>query len=497
MNLVIATICVLYMIIVIAIGFWTMNKVKTPEDFFIAGRSLGLFVMGITMFATALSGFLFVGGPGLTYRLGMGALWFTFPSTTSFAMAWYIVGKKMRLLTEATGSLTIADAVYHRYDSKLASGLTALATFVGTVAFLASQVLAMGIIISNIFNVSKMMGVVIGLAIITIYSTMGGILAATYTSVFQGAIMAIGSLMVFFIAIFVGGGLTNITKTIATTPMPDMGNKILPQFVGPWGLANPVLAMSWFFILGIGIVGQPHIISRFYMIKDVKKLKWGPLVSVIPAVCGGIFMFAVGLTVRYLVNTGKLAPLANPDDAVMAFLMNFSHPIFAGIISAGVMAAIMSTCDAFINISSAALTRDIPFALGKKLNEKQQLNAGRFGVILTALLSLLAVIGLGDRGVALMGAFGWGTYAATIAPTLALGLNWRRGTKEGAIAAILVGLIVSLGLELLSKLNIYKLPHGIYISALCLPITVLVYVVVSYLTPAPKLNEKIEQILNA
>ncbi|SES87351.1 sodium:solute symporter family transporter [Anaerobranca gottschalkii] len=492
---VIGLICVLYFLIVLGIGYWAMQKVKTTEDFFIAGRSLGIFVMGITMFATALSGFLFVGGPGLTYRLGMGALWFTFPSTTSFAMAWYVLGKKMREMTEKTGSLTVADVVYHRYNSKIASGLTAIATFFGTIAFLASQVLALGLMIAHIFGTTKQVGILIGLGIVAIYSTMGGVLAATYTSVFQGSIMAVGSLVVFILAMSVGGGLTNITRTIASTPFPDYGGDILPQFVGPWGLVTPVLAMSWFFVLGIGILGQPHIINRFFMIKDVKKLKWGPLVSVIPAIVGGMFMFGIGLTVRYLVNTGALQSLANPDDAVMTFLTSYAHPIFAGIISACVMAAIMSTCDAFINIASASLTHDLPFALNRKLTEKQKLYGARLGVALVSVFTFLMLLFMSDKGVALLGAFGWGTYAAALAPAVAIGLNWKRGTKEGAIASIALGLVLSLGLEVLARLNIYKLPHGMYGAALYLPLSVIVYIVVSYLTQEKELDSNMAQIV--
>lgn len=489
-------VALVYLAGVFAIGFWAMRRTKTSADFFIAGKSLGIFVASMAVFATALSGFLFIGGPGLTYSLGMGALWFTFPTTISFAMAWYILGKRMRLLTEATGAMTVADAVYHRFQSKAASGLTAVATLVGIIVFLGTQVLALGTIIAFIFDTTVVTGMIIGMVVVTIYSAAGGILAGTYTSVFQGTIMAAGSLIVFFLTISVGDGLTNITQTIAEQPFTDMGTA-MPEFVGPWGLAGPVLAMSWFFALSIGIVGQPHVVSRLYMIKGVSNLRWGPLMAAIPAILGGLLFFGVGLVMRYLVMTEQIAPLANPDDAILVFLVEFTPPLLAGIVLAGVTAAIMSTCDAFINIASAACVRDIPFAFGKTLTDQKQLLFGRIAVVIIAVVTVFVVVSLGDQGIALLGAVGWGTFAAALAPVLGIGLNWKRATKEAAIASVVVGLSVSVILEILATLGAYELPNGIYVGAFAMLLSLITFIVVSYLTKPVKLSEKMEQVMDA
>lgn len=133
------------------------------------------------------------------------------------------------------------------------------------------------------------------MAIVALYSTAGGILAGTYTSVFQGIIMAIGSIVVFVYVLLVGDGMTSITSTIAESPFTGT-DEAMPEFIGPWGLAGPILSMSWFFVLSIGIVGQPHIVGRLYMIKDINKLKWGPAVAVIPAVLAGLLFLVSALS---------------------------------------------------------------------------------------------------------------------------------------------------------------------------------------------------------
>ncbi len=495
MNIIVS-IAVIYFIIVFAIGIWAMNRTKSAADFFIAGKSLGIFVMAMSVFATALSGFLFLGGPGLTYSLGMGALWFTLPTTVSFAMAWHILGKRMRLITEAYGAMTIADSVYARFNNRAASGLTGFATLIGIIVFLATQVLALGTIIAFIFQISVPAGTIIGMAIVALYSTAGGILAGTYTSVFQGVIMALGSIIVFAYVLFIGDGMTNITSTIAESPFTGM-EAAMPEFIGPWGLVGPMLAMSWFFALSIGIVGQPHIVGRLYMIKDINRLKWGPAVAVIPSLLAGLLFFGVGLVVRYLVMTGEIEPLANPDNAILVFLTSYTPPFLAGLVLAGVTSAIMSTCDAFINISSAAVVRDVPHAFGRSLTDRQQLVWGRVSVVVISVLTVLAVLALGDQGIALLGAVGWGTFAAALAPTLGIGLNWKRATSQGAIASLIVGLSVSVVLEILSTLEIYSLPHGMYIGAFAMVLSVITFIGVSYLTPAQPLTVKMERIMNA
>ncbi|WP_408955094.1 sodium:solute symporter family transporter [Natroniella sp. ANB-PHB2] len=490
----IITISILYLLVVFGIGLWAMYQTKNSEDFFIAGKSLGLFVMAMATFATALSGFLFIGGPGLTYDLGMGALWFTFPTSISFAMAWMILGKKMRLLTEATGAMTVADAIYYRYDSNLARGIAGIVCLVGIVLFMSTQVLALGTIISFIFGISNAAGIIIGMGVVAFYSSAGGILAGTYTSAFQGTTMAIGSVLVFGLAMAAGGGMTNISQTIATTTFTGM-ETAMPEFIGPWGLVGPMVAMSWFFCLGIGIVGQPHVVSRFYMIEDLKKLKWGPVVAAIPAIVGGMLFFGAGLVVRYLVLEGAIEPLANSDDAIIFFVTEYAHPILAGIVLAGVSAAIMSTCDAFINIASAAAVRDIPFSLGKELSDEKQLSYGRVAVVVISIITVITVLSLGDRGIALLGAVGWGTFAAPLSPALGIGLNWKGATKEGAIASMLVGLALSVGLELLSMFDIYHLPHGIYIGALAMVVAIITFIVVSYMTETRELGDGMNAVL--
>ncbi|WP_432667207.1 hypothetical protein R9X47_12425 [Wukongibacter baidiensis] len=482
----------LYMLIVLGIGFWAMKKTRNSSDFFVAGKQLGIIAVALAAFSAAISGFVFVGGPGLEYKVGIGSLWLTFPTSISFAMAWMILGKRMRFLAETRNCMTVSDAILARYESKPASFLAAIASIVGLILYLATQISAFAFILSPIFNIEYKTAVLIGMGIVLVYSVAGGMLAGVYTDVFQGSIMAVASIFVFILTLKHGGGMANMSTTIA--------QQVKPEFVGPWGVLPASLAMGWFFCLSIGIVGQPHIAHKFYMIKDIRKLRWGPVIAAMAGMLGGLLWLGVGMVMKYKVTIGEVAALENADYAISIFLNNYTPKILAGIIYAGIASAVMSTADSFINLASAATVRDIPKAFGIELDSKKELKYGRYAVVALSVLTVVISFSFGAKGVAVLGAFGWGTFAAALAPALGIGLNWKRATKQAAFWSILVGLSLNVFLEISSKLGagFYKAifaPMGIYNGTLSLVISIILFIVISYLTPEPKLKEDVEAIM--
>lgn len=491
---IIKTVIAVYMLIVLGIGFWAMKKTKSSADFFIAGKQLGIIAVALASFSAAISGFVFVGGPGLEYSIGIGSLWLTFPTSISFTMAWLILGKKMRFLAETRDCMTVSDAILARYESKPTSLLAAIASIVGLILYLATQISAFAFILSPIFNINYTTAVLIGMGIVLIYSVAGGMLAGVYTDVFQGSIMAVASIFVFIYTLIHGGGMANMTATIA--------QQVKPEFVGPWGLLPAPMAMGWFFCLAIGIVGQPHIAHKFYMIKDVKKLRWGPLIAAIAGMLGGLLWLGVGLVIKYKVAIGEVPALENADYAISVFLNNYTPKILSGIIYAGIASAVMSTADSFINLASVAAVRDIPKAFGIELDSKKELSYGRIAVVVLSVLTVIISFVFGSKGVAVLGAFGWGTFAAALAPALGIGLNWKKGTKQAAFWSILIGLTLNVVLEIAKSVGagFYQsifAPLGIYNGTFSLVISIIVYIGLSYLTEKPRLKEDIEAIMDA
>ena len=189
----------------------------------------------------------------------------------------------------------------------------------------------------------------------------------------------------------------------------------------------------------------------------------------------------LGLAVPALVAQGRLAPLAQPDDAAPRYLLELAPAMLAGLVLAGILAAIMSTADSFVNIGSAALVRDLPRALGRRVT--RELHWGRIVVVLIALSAAVLAVVSGDL-IAILGTFAFGTFGAALAPALAIGLNWRRVGAGAAVASMLTGILVNLGLELAARAGVSPLAPGVLPTAVSLAASFTVLFVAAWLWPA-------------
>jgi len=381
-----------------------------------------------------------------------------------------VLAKRMRLLGEVRGLMTVPDAIGARYRSPAAQGLAGLSMLVAIVGYMATNCLAMGYVIDAIFGVGVVPGIWIGMGITLAYSVTGGILAGIYNDVFQGTLMALASALVFAYVLAANGGLGGVSRAI----MPFDAT-----FLGPWGKLTPLAALSFFFVFGMGSLGQPQSVHKYYMLKDPRQLKWYPLLKTLGLILVLLLYFGVGVGVKALVASGRMAPLAAPDTATPSFLLGFTPVLLAAVVFSGVAAATMSTVNSFINIGAAVVTHDIPIALGRKV--RNELLWGRIATSGIA-VSSAAVAQYSGSMVAFLGIFGWGLFAATLVPALAFGLNWEGATKAGAIASMATGLVITLVFETLSFFKVYSFPTGVTISGLTLVLSILVFFAVSWLT---------------
>jgi Na+/proline symporter len=467
---VIVGIMLAYFIVTAGIGVWATRRTKNARDFFVAGQGIGVVTMAVAAMAATLSGFTFIGGPGLIYSIGLGAIFINLPLSITTAMGGWVLGKRLRLLSEVRPMLTIPDAIGARYRSRAAQGLSAVAILIAIAGYLATNFLALGFALDAVFGCGLTWGIWIGVAFTLAYSVGGGILAGVYTDLFQGTVMALASLLVVAVIWRVSGGVTALTMTIMSGD---------PAFLSPWGKVSPLAALSFFFVFGIGTLGQPHVVHKFYMLRDPRRLKWYPLVMTVAMSMTLLLMFGVGLAVKAMVLSGEMPPLARADDATPQFLLRFAPLALAGIVFAGVAAAIMSTVNAFMSVGSAAISHDLPRALG--ITVRNPLRWGRVGM--GALSVVGALLALQSRTlVAFLGIFGWGLLASTLVPALAIGLNWRGATRAGALASIVTGIAVTLTLETMAYYRIFTFPAGVTATALALVSALLVFFGVSFLT---------------
>lgn len=467
---VIVAVAVCYFALVIAISVWAGRRTRTARDFFVAGRGIGLAALALSSMSATVSGFAFIGGPGLVYTMGIGAVFLVLPAAITSSMVAWALARPMRLLAEVRGVMTVPAAIGARYRSPAAQGLSAFAIVIAVVGYMATNVLALGVVVHSIFGVGLGWGIWAGMAITLAYSATGGILAGVYNDVLQGSMMAVASVLVFVFVLRVGGDVGGFAPVLLASDA---------RFLSPWGTGTPLAALSLLFVFGMGTLGQPHVVHKFYMLRDPRRLKWYPALMSAALVVTLLLYVGIGVAVRALVAGGHMAPLASPDDATPTFLLGYTPLLLAALVFSGVAAAIMSTVNSFLSVGAAAIVHDLPTALGRRVGN--ELRAGRLATVGISVAAAVLAQASGTV-VAFLGIFGWGLFASTLVPSLAIGLNWRGATRAGAVASIATGLGVTLLFETLAYFRVYSFPAGVTVSGLSLVLSTLVFLGVSWLT---------------
>ncbi|MEN9509486.1 MAG: hypothetical protein RLZZ621_2049, partial [Gemmatimonadota bacterium] len=206
----------LYVAVVLAISIWATRRTRSARDFFVAGGGLGVVTMGMASMAATLSGFAFIGGPGLIYSVGLGAVFIVLPASLTNTMSAWVLGKRLRLLAEVREILTIPDALAARFNSRAVQGMAGVAILAAVIGYTATNVLALGLVLEAVLGLTRTPALWLGALLMLAYSVSGGILAGVYNDVFQGTLMAVASVVIFVLAVKVGGGVSQITETLAT-----------------------------------------------------------------------------------------------------------------------------------------------------------------------------------------------------------------------------------------------------------------------------------------
>jgi len=509
-EIVIACVSV-YMVACVAVGLWAMRRTKNSGDFFMAGRHLGAFVTSMAVFSSTLSGFGFVGGPELVYKMGMSSIWMVVCVTIGYAISFFLLGKRLRLFAEVHEPLSLPDVIAVRYSSNTTRLLASIAILGGVIGYLASQMKAMAVVLKSIIESNALlMGyihdhsllqsclldashthvtveatIAVSCAVLVFYCVTGGIIASVYTDVFQGAIMVVAAVLVFLTAAnAVDGGFTEMSQTI----MADD-----PQAMGPWGTLGMMGCLSWYFLFALGGAGQPQVITKTMMSRRVRDARNILPIAMVGYTVSALLWLSIGLAMRTLVLKGEHPELESSGQAATAFLQTYAHPLLAGVVFAGLFAAIMSTADGFLSVGTAAIVHDIPKAiLGRPI--KNELMWARIATVLLAMAASVFAVRSGISLIALLGAYGWGIFASTLVPAVAIGLNWKRGTALAANSSIIVALGVNLAV-LVCEQNGMRLPWGINGGAVALIVSLTVYMGISFCSKPPVLPDDVAIVM--
>ncbi|GAB4084494.1 proline permease [Myceligenerans cantabricum] len=473
----------IYFILMFGIGFWARSRIKSSRDFLVAGQTLGFFVMAIGTFASIQSGFGMIGHTGQTYGWGLQALVAAALFVPmAFALSWFLLGTRLYRLARRYDVYSVPDVIRLRFPSRPAHLSMSVAMFVGSVAYMTAQVTAMGVIMGLLFDIPVATGAIIGSAVVAVYTIAGGMLAGAWTDFIQGLLMVVISVGTFFVATRTVGGWGGMLETIASYDV---------EFL-QLDAAQPMTWVYTFVIMAIlGAAAQPQLITKFLMLRSASELRWGALVAAVAYATTTLFALAVGLTVRTLTFEGTAPELENVDNAPTWFFDNMADPVFAGVVLAGLLAAIMSSSNSFIAVGASSLMRDLTSSL--RITVRDEVLWARVASAFVVLCAIVFALYL-KEAVFLLGAIGWAAFAAAIFGPMVLGLYWRRATGLAATVSIIFAVVGNLALTVLTAEEVIALPAYIQSGGVVTALGVVGFIVISAVFPSRRSADTFDEI---
>jgi sodium/proline symporter len=453
-DAIILSVTAVYMAILLGIGFAAGRLTRSPEDFFLAGRSLGSWVTAISSTAASESGWVVLGAVGMTYVNGVSALWFAPGCLLGYVANLYLLAPRLRSEAARQGSLTLPDFLADRFgDPRHVIRLVGVGViFLSLGGYVAAQMTATGKAMQAILGLSYAQGIVAGGVIIVVYTLMGGFRAVSWTDFFQGTIMVIALVvMPMLVVAEVGGYGTMLHRLAAIDP------NLVTVSGGRTGFALFGF-LAGLLGIGLGYPGQPHVLTRYMAASGAEKIRQ---TQVIAMVWGVLVFFGAG----YLGLAGRLlmpqlaAGGGDPEQLFPLLSRQMLHPLIAGVMLAAILSAIMSTVSSQLLVAASAVSRDLcENVLGVARSGRASVLAGRIAVLTLGAAALLVAV-QGVRVVFWFVLFAWSGLGAAFGPVLLLSLWTDALTRKGVIAAMLTGFGVTVAWKLsgLSDTVIYEL----------------------------------------
>ncbi|MGD9164791.1 MAG: sodium/proline symporter PutP [Chromatiales bacterium] len=424
---------ILYIFIMLGIGFVAYRRTQDLSDYILGGRNLGPIPSALSAGASDMSGWLLMGLPGYAMAAGYGSFWLAGGLLVGTWLNWLLVAQRLRVYSyHADNSLTLSSFFEKRFEDS-GHGLRVVSAIFILVFFLfytSSGLVAGGKLFETVFGFDYNIAVLVGALAVISYTMFGGFLAVSWTDVVQGLLMIGALLLVPLIAIGeIGGFGAALAAVEAKNP------ELLNMFTDAEGKSITLIGTLSLLGWGLGYFGQPHILARF---KGIKSKDHVPSARRIAVTWSGLSM--VGACAIGMVAIGYLPEgLGDTETVFMVLVDALFHPVIAGVLLAAILAAIMSTADSQLLVSSSALAEDFYKALfNKKASPEKLVTVGRFAVVGIAVIATILAMDKDSKVLSLV-SYAWAGFGAAFGPALILSLYWKRMNKAGAYAGIIVG----------------------------------------------------------
>ncbi len=449
---------VLYVFVMLAIGYWCMQRTKNVGDFFLGGRTLGPWMSAFAYGTTYFSAVLFIGYAGrLGWGFGIQTMWIVLGNTfVGTFLAWFVLAARTREMTARLNALTMPEFLRARYDSAPLQVISAVIVFVFLVPYSASVYMGLSYLFQKTLGLQYNEALIFLAALTGVYLVMGGYFAVAVSDFIRGIVEFLGVLiMVLLLASMKGGLVASFTALLDPQYMPALHAP--PPPTGP-PFPGWVIFVSLVLITSFGPWALPQMVQKFYSIRSKNDVRRAMSIATVFALFMSFGAYYSGALTHLFFPDPKtdLAPIVdatthkpNLDLLMPFFITSYVPQWLVLVILLMVFSASMSSLSSLVLVSSSAIAIDIYGAFGKReKNDKRTMLLMRGLCAVFVILSLLIAVSKVDVIVNLM-VIAWGALSGAFLAPYLYGLFWRRTTKAGAYAGMISGVGTAVALFLL------------------------------------------------
>jgi cation/acetate symporter len=485
------------LLISVFISVWARRFTRNLGDYYVAGRSIGALNNGLAMVSLALSLTTFIGLTALILKGVYIAIALYASFTAAFIGLMLLAAPYLR----RHKSFTTMAFISERYGSRTLRFISVIIMLIVSVLYLGGNLKGIGIVFYYLLGVPEVVGIIVGGLVVTLYVTLGGMYGVTYNQTFQTVVLIFCLMFPVAVVLKALGATGWFFPPLGYGNLVPLMNQAVPHFFWPM-LVHPVVYIAIFLGSFFGIIGLPHFVMRFFTVRDAREARWSTVICVFLVGLVNTTVYATGFAAMFYMRTQGLEvpiPEAAYDYMVFILLDVLAGQGWLAIAVAGSVAAGLSTVAGLLLIMGAGLIHDFYGELRPDVDDEKKLKLSYAAMFIVGVLVILFSL---NPPKFILEAIMWsfGIAAAGLGVPLVLGIWWKRTNKYGAGAGMVIGALVGFyGWIMVGYLGMdpVTIPFPIFakffygplgwikITAIAVPLSFILTVVVSWLTPAP------------
>ncbi|MBO1001724.1 sodium/proline symporter [Pseudogracilibacillus auburnensis] len=430
---------IVYFIVIIGIAYMTSRTKLNHAIFILGGKKLPGWALAFSERATGESAWLLLGFTGFVFATGFAGIWVAIGITSGIIFSWLVLARRFREEADKYNILTLPDYLAVKFSQKadFIRWVTTILIASFFMFYVGAQLAGAGKLFLTTFDINESTGIVIATVVIMATAFFGGFLSVVWTDMIQSMMMLL-TLVVLPIVAFIY--LSTNDLSIATS-LGTAGEGFDSWLGGVTGFSIGVLFFnnfSWFFgYLG----GQPQLSARFMALKNDQEAKQGITVAIIWTFLAYTGAFLIGIAAIAMYQQGTFTDV---ETVLPHMILDLMPPWIAGILLAGIMAAIITTANSQLMVVTSSVSEDIIHkTLGMKLKDKQLVTISRFTILGVGLIGM-AIALTSTSLLYLVVSWAWAGVGGTLSPAILMTFFWRRYSSAGLIATIVSGFIFTL-----------------------------------------------------